>query len=299
MSDPQRKENDGEKLKWLTRRISTLKRTGQLILANEKLLDINSFSQSQELLSNINLLKVLDIRGTNVSTLEGLPYIPNLNTFLADSTQISTFINFKSIRNASKVSFKKTPLTQYPKYKLALLVLCGNKLTTIDNAIIPKTLRSKSEKYPPIAIELIDRGWIIESPCPDEDRFNELAIDYELVSKEKEEDNKLKNNQQTDYTVGNEDIVMEDEEENFDQIIQSYHQLQDAMFIAAEALFDIVPERNIEAELAEEISILFGSHGIAVDANNDELVLQAVEDLCRRATSHGDTPSSITEEEEV
>ena len=284
--------SEQEKPNWLLRKVSAVTRTGQLLLSNNKEVTISAFSLPF-FQSCIHLIKVLDIRGTDVSSLVGLPFLPKLHTILADSTEISTFNNFMAIRKATKVSFKNTPLSKDKnnKYKLTMLLICGNQLSSIDNKIIPNSLRAKAETYPPIVSELINRGWLVEYPCPDEDRFAELCIHFDLVQDKKETIDENDENREI--------IEKSDSEDDFDQIIQSYHQRQEAMFIEAESLFDIIPERNIEAELAEEISILFGRHGISVDANNDEHVIQAVEELCKRANSHGDMPASISEEEEI
>lgn len=274
--------------KWLTRKISTLIRSGQLILPYEKnfkpsVLSTKVFSK------NLELIKIFDIRGSQIKSLEGLPFLPYLHTFLAESTDISTFANFRSIRKASKVSFKKSPITSFPNYKLALLILCEGNLSSIDNAVIPKSLIKKSTKYPPVTAELIERGWIIESPPPEDEKFDELCKEYD-INNEKSNEHEIEDD--------DEDLDLNsNEEDDFDLIIQEYHTRQEEMFNEAEALFNIVPEKDVEAELAEEISNLFGKHGIAIDANNDEIVIQAVEDLCKRANIQSKDFSSMTDEE--
>ncbi|KAK8886905.1 hypothetical protein M9Y10_037938 [Tritrichomonas musculus] len=276
--------------KWLTRKISTLIRSGQLILPYEKdfkpsALAIRAFNK------NLDLIKIFDIRGSSISTIEGLPFLPNLHTFLAESTNISSFANFSAIKKASKVSFKKSPITDFPKYKLALLIICENKLNSIDDVIVSKALIKKSSTYPPIASELIERGWVVETPTPEDDRFEELCKEYDINN---EKDNKIEIEEE------NEELnASTNEEDDFDLIIQEYHNRQEEMFNEAEALFNIIPERDSEAELAEEISNLFGMHGIAIDANNDEIVIEAVEELCKRATIQAKTYESLTEDEGI
>lgn len=274
--------------KWLTRKISTLIRSGQLILPYEKnfkpsVLSAKVFSK------NIELIKIFDIRGSSIKSLEGLPFLPNLHTFLAESTDISSFINFRSIRKASKVSFKKSPITSFPKYKLSLLIICENNLSSIDDGIVSKALIKKSSTYPPIAAELIEKGWIVETPTPEDERFDKLCKEYDINNEKPDEHEIDEDDEELDAETK--------EEDDFDQIIQEYHNRQEEMFNEAEALFNIFPERDLEAELAEEISNLFGKHGIAIDANNDEIVIQAVEDLCKRATIQSKDMSSLTEEE--
>lgn len=272
-------------LKYLIRKISMIIRTGQLVLAHETEFKPSALSSSI-LKKHLKLIKVLDIRNTPTISLEGMPYFPHLHTFLADSTQISSLTNFRAIRNATKVSFKKTPISSFPRYKLSLLVICGPNLSSIDDGIINQCLKNRSTLYPKIAADLIEKGWNIEWPVPDNQRFQELCQEYGIpyINEEEEiqESSQFDENQNTD---------------NFDLVIQEYHARQERMFYDSEPLFDLLQKRNIDGELAEEIAKLFGQHGIAIDLDDDGII-QAVEDLCKKAYMKvEETPTSLADEE--
>lgn len=274
---------------WLSRRIPSIMRSGQLLLTNERTVsDLRALS-SPEFSRYLKSIKHLDVRGTPISSLEGLPTLPHLQSFIADGSYISSLKGFTAISSASKISLKNTPVSKEPTYKLSLVIIFGDNLSSIDNTIIPKTLKKKAKDYPPLAITLEDKGWMAEVPAPDTERIYELCERYDVV---------------VDKSVQEIPIVEEEEEidefEDFEAVVQKFRDEQDAMFARAEQLFGITGEVNFEAELAERVAILFGDHGIAIDATNEDIIVKAIEDLCIKATTDNDrTPSSLTEEEEI
>lgn len=269
---------------WLSKRIPSLTRTGNLNLMNEKTFDFASL-RAPDFASYLNVIKHLDIKGTSVTSLENMPDLPNLKSLNGDSSKITTLKGFSAIAGAQKVSLKHTPVSQYGSYKISLLIVCPD-LVTIDNTIIPKSLRRKASEYPKVAVDLVNKGWMAETPCPDEARFNELCDRFgvDLVPPE----------------PSNHDSMEEeiDEFADFEAVCQSFRDRQDQMFALAEETFGIVGPFNFDAELADSISMLFGNHGIAVDATNDDLIVQAIEDLCIKATTMDNrTPPSLSEDE--
>lgn len=263
-------------------------RSGQLNLTNEKVTDLSALA-APGFAKYLPMIKQLDIKGTMVSSLQSCPHLPNIKTFIADGSKLASLRGFAAISGASKVSLKNTPVAHYRSYKLSLLVIC-NGLVTIDNGMISSGLRKRASEYPKCATELVDKGWMVETPCPDAERFLELCERFGVKT---EESRAL--DEQTE--------VFEEEEmdefADFEAVCQMFRDRQDQMFAQAEELLGVEGEFNFEAELADCISVLFGNHGIAVDATNDDLIVQAIEDLCIKATTIDNrTPSSLTEEEE-
>lgn len=274
---------------WLNRKVTSMKRSGKLLLIRESQFDIMALS-SKTFTPYIKLLKYLDISGTIVNSLEGLPVLPHIQTFIANGTQIGNLTNFNSLSNANKISLKKTPVSQLKNYKLSIILVCGTKISTIDEQVIPKVLKTRSESYPEYAKELINRGWIAEYPCPTQERWLELCDRYNYQITIKQE---TSTNLQEDLDEENEDDSYVSE---FEHIRQEYHDKFDAIHRKAAELFDIQVESNIEAELAEKIGILFTQHGLALEAVDDDAIVQAVEQLCIQATTNLETPSSLSEE---
>ena len=272
---------------WLSRRIPSLMRTGHLNLTNERISDFSAL-RTPEFAKYLKLIKQIEIKGTLISSLDEMPPMPNLLCLIGDGSQIGTLKGFEAIPNITKISLKNTPVSRYNSYKLSLLVICKN-LVAIDNAIIPRSLKRKAGEYGEIASQLINKGWMVEIPCPSQDRYSELCEKFgvEMISEIELEESKSEQDQQID------------EFEDFEAVVQAYRERQDIMFAETEEWFGIEPEFNFEAELAAKISNLFGRHGVPVDETNDDLIVQAVADLCEKAMRIDNrTPSSLTEDEE-
>lgn len=273
---------------WLTRRVPSLMRSGQLNLTNEKITDLSALA-SPGFARYLPMIKLLDVKGTMITSLQSLPHLPNITTFIADGSKLGSLRGFASIASASKVSLKNTPVAQYRSYKLSLLIICKD-LVTIDNTMISKSLREKATDYPECAADLLDKGWIAETPCPDIDRFDELCARFDVET-------------ESARAIHEPTEVCEEEQDefaDFEAVCQMFRDRQDQMFALAEETFGVVAVSNFEAELADRISVLFGNHAIAVDATSDDLIVQAIEDLCIKATTMDNrTPSSLTEEEDT
>ena len=257
---------------WLTVHSHPIMQTGKLNLKNNIQINLKDFS-SKSFESYIPLIKVLDISGNfSIESLEGLPYLPHLHVFNADRTRISTFKNFKSIRHATKVSFKETPISKFLNYRLAILLIIGKKLVSIDGAIFSNNLFQKYLQYPKMAADMINNGWYVEYPCPDLERLdflcNEFNIDDTL-------DNASESSSFSQSSINFNFI------ESFQKIIDEYHLKQQEMFNKAEAIF---MQRSIAKELATSIKNLFFEHGRLINENDVHGILKAVDDLCQKAS---------------
>ncbi|OHT04975.1 hypothetical protein TRFO_27421 [Tritrichomonas foetus] len=253
---------------WLTMHTMSITKTSKLLLNNNIQINLNDFS-SPYFMTSIPLIKILDISNNEITSLEGLPYLPHLSTFIADDTNISSFLNFKSIKHATKVSFKRTHISKLVNYRMAILLICGKKLISIDGKKIPTSLFEKISHYPKYTSELINRGWMVEYPCPPDNIIDELCITYGIQS-----------------ASASTSVSSISNEVTFDKIYNEYKSRQQAMFNIAEPIFQIEEKRDIEEELSVAIRQLFYEHGININSTDDncqEKLLFEVEELCKKA----------------
>lgn len=273
-------------VEWLQRRLLMAKKTGNLQLANEHHVDLSVFGYSQ-FSKPLSIIKMLDISRTNVASLEGItkPF-PKLATFIADRTQISDFKNFSVLSNVRSFSLKQTPVSKEPHYKLSLLLCFGSKnnITSIDGQALPKKLKSMASEYPqPLTSELINKGWLAEYPVPSEQKFNELIIQYQI-----ENYSELTASPQVKQSIANLPENLEDGEEedididniDFEDLIKSLHQKHEDMLMKGQAMFGLISEDK-NAYLSGQISSIFKSHGLTIDSNSDQNVLDSVNKLCQ------------------
>ena len=285
---------------WLQRRLIIVKRTGNLSLINEQNVDLNLFNMP-EYSNQLSVIKTLDLTKTNIKSLEDLQHhFPKLTTFIADKTQISDFKNFQILSGVRSVSLKQTPVSKKPHYKLSLLLCLGsdNKLTSIDGQIITKKLRSMAEQYPqPLTSNLINNGWMAEYPCPDENALFALCEKYDVSH-----DTGI-------YTIPspkNDATNLPDDEDfenidemDFEDLISELRKKHEDMLMKGQAMFGLISE-DTNAYLSGKISSIFRAHGLPIEANSDQSILDAVNILCQtvaksRSASILSEPSSSVE----
>lgn len=220
---------------------------------------------------------------TKIVSLQGLVSLPHLQTFIANSTQIANFENFQAISSVSSFSLKNTPVSKHPHYKLSLCLVIGSGISTIDGKVISQTLKNRVEKYPPIAGKLVNMGWMAEYPVPDEDRFRQLADEYELTYSEHE----IHPYVDEDEQEGEEEMlelshIFDEINTDFEDKIQLLRGKHEEMIEKGMAIFALIDEdkNDDDTEVAEKISSVFKSHKIEIDSSSDESILQAVADLC-------------------
>ena len=126
---------------WLEKQIPFLKAQGRLNFSGEKNLDLTIF-QDPDIEKQLNMLKILDISNTNVSSLDGFPCFRHIKHFNAENTQISDLKNFRSLRSLTSISMKNTPISKAKNYKLSLYIVIRN-LKQIDGQIIPEAINLK------------------------------------------------------------------------------------------------------------------------------------------------------------
>jgi hypothetical protein len=250
---------------WLARRLVSLHRTGQLTLNNEREFDVQGFS-APKFVPELAMIKHLSIVGLQITSLEGFPVFPRLQSFTADRTKINTFVNFTSVSRASKISLRETPISHERTYKLSLLVVCSNQLSSIDGQMISPSLRKRGEDWPECAKEMVNKGWVVEWPKPDASRWSELRHEYSI---ELIEEDSL-------------DALIDADVEDWDMLSTAFRSQQEAMFANAEGTFrPMIP--SFEDELLTRLCMVFdGGHGIAVPEDPAEL-LRKLEEYCQKA----------------
>lgn len=274
---------------WLTVHSHPITQTGKLNLKNNIQINLYDFAL-ESFASYIPLIKILDISGNfSIESLEGLPYLPHLHIFNADNTRLSTFKNFKSIRHATKVSFRKTPISKLLNYRLCVLIIIGKKLVSIDGQTISNNLYQKYLQYPEIAKDLVNNGWVAEYPCPTQEELNLLYSELNA------NDNFDEFSESSSFSQSNNSFNFID---SFQKIVDEYHLRQKQMFEEAEPLFRL-PENEIKRNIARKVAIsikqLFFEHGRLLNENDMQGILKAVDDLCQKASLKIKISKSLTE----
>ncbi|OHT06174.1 hypothetical protein TRFO_25873 [Tritrichomonas foetus] len=266
---------------WLSRRLHTLKRTGVLTLIKEKNTDLSCL-QLKDVISYIQFIKTLDLTGTPIDSLADLPVLPRVTNLVADYSNISNCINFSSVSTLTSISVKKTPLSQKPHYKLSILLAAGPNIVKIDGKQITQVLVNRCKSYPPYVSELVNRGWMAEYPCPDDNQLAELCRQYDVEIPAEED--------RTEIGLEEESFPSSescDEDTDFDTLAQKLWNQHEVMLQKKQALFGIIEEElseliQDESDFGDRVATLFRSHGINVSANDENSILEAINDLCKR-----------------
>lgn len=124
-------------------------------------------------------LKKLIISGNPIQSLEDLEIMPQMNEIIADNTKIDSFKGLLGHPKLTNVSFINTPLSKRRDFRLALCILIGPHLSSINNKKVTIDEKKVAVLYPIIARELISKGWEVEYPIPSTSRFIELEKEYQ------------------------------------------------------------------------------------------------------------------------
>jgi hypothetical protein len=157
--------------RWLTDKLNAAGRSGTLDLSGEILDDLSAIRSSLS-------LKQLILSFTQFRTLESLPFQPNLDSLLLDSSELKNFKNFRAIPKLSAITLKNTPASRHPRFKLSLVIVVGPSLRSITGQQVSGQLRQKAAHSPPAAADLVNLGWLAEWPVPSTARFEELAREW-------------------------------------------------------------------------------------------------------------------------
>ena len=268
---------------WLSRRLHTLKRTGVLTLIKEKNVDLSCL-QIKDIGPYIQFIKTLDLTGTPIQSLENLPHLPRITNLIADYSGLKSCINFSSISTITSISVKKTPLSQLPHYKLAILLAAGPNIVKIDGKMISQLLLNRYKTYPPYVHDLVNKGWVVEYPCPDTTQLQELCKQYEVEIPIEDAPTEV---------ILDEEISVAEEENTyvyFDALAQKFWYQLEEMLQRKQAMFGIIDDTasdlaQDESDFGDRVVTLFRSHGIEISQSDNNSILEAIDELCKRNES--------------
>jgi hypothetical protein len=135
-------------------------------------------------------MRSLCVSYCQLSSLSGLLPLPNLTTFIADNSQLSSFVNFLAIGNVRKLSLLRTPLLNSPTFTLSALLVCP-RLLSLNGKQVPPLQRQRATQYPPLGRDLVNAGWFAEFPPPSSDRITELTVQYRVALPQAEEEEEI------------------------------------------------------------------------------------------------------------
>jgi hypothetical protein len=135
-------------------------------------------------LGSLKMMRQLTLSYVHLTSIAGLKPQPQLETFIADGSHISSLTNFLAIENLRKLSLRNTPVTQHPQFVLSALLVCPN-LTSLNGKQLSPVLRQRAELYPRIGRQLVNAGWFAEFPYPSPEHLTDLAVGYGLITAKK------------------------------------------------------------------------------------------------------------------
>jgi hypothetical protein len=125
------------------------------------------------------VLRSLSVAYCQISSIARLKPLPQLTTFIADGSQISSFINFFAISNIRKLSLIRTAVAKAPTFVLSALLVCP-QLTNLNGKQVPALQIQRAARYPALGKALVNAGWFADFPSPHEDRLGELSVQYRI-----------------------------------------------------------------------------------------------------------------------
>ena len=256
---------------WIERRLHNIRTTGKFNISGEKDVDLNQLS-NVKYIKEMKLVKSLNLSRTSISSFEGCPKMPKVIDVIADGSQISSLKNIKAFTNLRKISLKNTPKLDQKNMKLSV-VLAVPEITTVDGKLISEKIRQKAKEFPNFAGELVNNGWMAVYPVPSEDEFKEICKEYSV---EFTQDEIFIKSQSADDLA--EEKEEEDDEFDFEAVINQLHEEHESMLTRSQALFGIVTD---EEAFGTKLSEVLAQHGMQVDPNDIDGLVGAVEELCK------------------
>ena len=262
---------------WASRRIPSLKRNGILSFVRESIVDLSVLNHLQ-MKPYLKFVKTLDLSGTPVTSLSGLPNMPHVLCVKLDQTKLENLKGISAITGATSISLTKTPFEKMPHYKLSILISIPT-LVKIDDKVVTDVLKKRAGMYPSYTAKLINNGWIATYPPPSREEFAKLREEYNVEIAEEEED-------EEDVGVIEEEEEINEDPWDFEKIVLRLCHEHELLIQKKLALFGIVEEfESYDDDIGERIASLFNLHGIEVDGTDDHSVLSAVNALCKRHNS--------------
>jgi hypothetical protein len=258
---------------FVERRVHTLARSGTLNLIRERFSDL-SILQHPQLDPWIPFLKVLDLTGTQISNLDGLPILPRIVCLIVDFSLLDTARNIFTVRTVTSISLQKTPFQKTRHYKLCLYIAIGPDLVQIDGQQVTGLTQSRAKLYPKFTPALINAGWVFQYPPPSADEFEELCRRFSVTF------------ESDTIPVPNIPEIIERPivPTDFDQLADVLWNEHEKLLQKKLALFGIIEDRASDDEDEDypaKIAALFQAHGIDVGPHDQAGILSRIEGLCR------------------
>jgi hypothetical protein len=257
---------------WLSRRLHSLERTGTLSLVREPLVDLFALCHP-DVRGHLHLIKRLDLTDTNITSLKGIPKLPRLTSLTLDQSRVADLANIFALRSATSISLKGTPLAAARHYRLSVVLALGAGIVRIDGQAVPAVLRARADTFPNCAADLVNAGWVAEFPRPSAARFVELCAEFGIEQCDA-----------ADEPGG--DGSAPNDTDDFDSLAEMLMQEHEALMQKKQAMFGVVREMGSDDGEIDEcrlrIAMTFTDHGINIDINDDEAVLEVIDELCRQ-----------------
>lgn len=165
----------------VTQKLTDVMKLQRTKLSSRGILDFSNlkFTNLSEL-GNQKCLKTLILNGLPIDSLETIPPQSFLQTIIANDSNISSFGGLSRHPQLKSISFKNTPLSKLPNFRLCCAIVCCSNLIEINGVKITKEERQLAKRYPPIARLLIEGNWNVVVPPPNTEQFRQIAIDRHL-----------------------------------------------------------------------------------------------------------------------
>ena len=260
------------KLQWFPDKLKVLAKTGALDLSGEAVDDL-SFVGSRD------CLKKLDLSFTHLRTIEGLAFQPRIESLVMDGSDLANFKNFRAVQKISSISIKNTPVAKTPNYRLSLLLVIGPGLRVINGQTVSENLRACAARFPSIASDLVNCGWLADSQNPSELDIDAVAQEFGLA-----EPADLSDDGEA------EEPVQRQPRPSVDEMIRRSHQAHDKMVADTErdldeienssSVVDMIEDACANSKLIDKIQALLKYHGYRIgDLGRGDSILDCVAGL--------------------
>ena len=214
---------------WFSRKLNFINKTGKFILRNEQNINFND-SNFLKYLSTLKLIKYFDISNTDIFNIEGLPYLPKINTFIANNSQLNSLKNFLILKNCRNFSIINTPLMKINNIELIFYILFGKNLLSFNGKQISKKIYKLSLTYPSYTKDLINQGWIPIYPCPNNEELKVICKEFNVEISETYTPNLIN--------------IFENNSNTFEELLINLRKKHNEMIIKSLAIFGIYEEKN-------------------------------------------------------
>lgn len=195
----------------IERALCEMRKTGRADLSRQPFVDLSELSSSR-------VMRELDLSHVQIESIAGLPFQPNLRTFIANGSSILSLRNFGAIPNVESVSLRDTPVSRDPNFVTALLIICPN-IAIVNGRMVSSRIKERAARYPDVVVRLVDAGWMPTYPCPDDSELKEACEEFEVEWAYEEEEELVED--------------LSDHDDDFEESLNSFYAEQQKIVSAA------------------------------------------------------------------